>query len=119
MASSSYYLFFAKYQSTASKGVLSIQSLLETKKDVPLDKIRTVGVYLHGFPDSGVRPVRCSGELQRKAEAGFLPLTRADSPKVLHGSRMSSKMSEAVLSSTESNDMAFCSFNTNGVPNSG
>ncbi|KAF4753905.1 hypothetical protein FOZ63_030629, partial [Perkinsus olseni] len=46
-------------------------------------------------------------------------LTRANSPKVLHGSRMSSKMSEAVLSSTEGNDMAFCSFNTNGVPNSG
>ncbi|KAF4658720.1 hypothetical protein FOZ61_005305 [Perkinsus olseni] len=88
-------------------------------KQAPAAEIRSVGVYLHGFPDSGVRPVRCSGELQRKAEARFLPLTRADSPKVLHGSRMSSKMAEAVLSSTEGNDMAFCPFNTNGVPNSG
>ncbi|EER16349.1 alpha beta hydrolase, putative [Perkinsus marinus ATCC 50983] len=91
--------------------------VLEEAYVLYLGNIRSVGVYLHGFPDSGVRPVRCSQGLRRKAEDSFVCLTQVDSPKILHGSRMSSKISEAVLSSGD--DIAYCAFNTNGVPNSG
>ncbi|KAF4665641.1 hypothetical protein FOL47_004495, partial [Perkinsus chesapeaki] len=45
-------------------------------------------------------------------------LVDVESAKVVHGSRMSSKMSEAFLSSSDGDNLAYCSFNTNGVPNS-